>query len=343
MSQQLAERETTDVALSEKAQGYVRESRSKNTLRAYKAAWRHFKYYAEFGDLPPMFSKREAQKEHGLMCDAIDVKLPVDAGVIANYVSELAASGAKVKSIEAKVTSIGWAHRIHDELDPTVSEKVRSTMDGIRRAVGYNISKKEPATLAEIRAMVATLDKTARGKRDKALLLVGFAGAFRRSELVALKVADVTMNGKLTIQIRKSKTDQEGEGKVKTIPQLTDKSICPVQALRDWLDIGDIASGPVFRPIDQFGNVRNKAITAQSVALLVKSTAQAAGLDWRSFSGHSLRSGFINQALDAGASDSDITEQTHQTVATMRKYRQGSGVGASRAVLAAFGEQSTDG
>ncbi len=336
---QLIKSEPMGVVLSKKAQRYVRKSLSDNTLRAYRAAWRHFRYWVAFGELPPAFSKRKEQREHGLMCDAIVLDLPMDAGSIANYVAELAASGAKVKSIEAKVTAIGWAHRAHGELDPTVSEKVRATMDGIRRDVGYNISKKEPVELVEIRAMVATLDKTARGKRNKAILLVGFAGAFRRSELVALNVADVKINSRLTIKIRKSKTDQEGKGKEKFIPELADKSICPVQALQDWLDIGDIASGPIFRPIDRHGSVKNKAITAQSVALLVKATAKAAGLDWRSVSGHSLRSGFINQALNAGASDSDITDQTHQTVITMRKYRQSSGVGASRAVLAVFGEQ----
>jgi integrase len=318
MSKQLTTTEPTAVTLSDGARRYVRKSRAPNTLRTYKAAWREFEHFAG--------GRGESA-------------LPSTPETVIEYLVALADKGAKVSTIEVKLAAVAWAHRTAGQPDPTVYEAVKATLAGIRRELRRAPAKKEPATLAEITAMVGTLDAdTLKGKRDKALLLVGFAGAFRRSELVALDVADVRMNGKLQITVGQSKTDQEGVGLVKTIPAIGG-DICPVAALRDWLDTVDIRSGPVFRRLDRHGNVYADQLTSQSVALVVKEAARSAGLDWRAFSGHSLRSGFITEAMDAGASDSDIMEQTgHKSVAVMRDYRKSSGVGATRAVLAVFGE-----
>ena len=311
----------TGLVISDGAKRYVRKSKAANTLRAYKSCWREFESFASGRD---------------------ESSLPASPETVIEYLTSLADAGAKVNTIGVKLSAIVWAHRVAGHPDPTAYEVVRATMSGIRRALGVSPSKKEPATLAEIQAMVATLDTdTLKGKRDKALILVGFAGGFRRSELVALDVADVRTNGTLKVSVRKSKTDQAGEGQTKTIPAIGG-NLCPVAALQEWLDAANISSGAVFRRIDRHGHTHGR-LTAQSVALVIKDAAKAAGLDWRSFSGHSLRSGFITEAMDAGASDSDIMQQTgHVSERTMRGYRKNTGAGASRAVLAAFGKKTPE-
>lgn len=297
--------------LSEQAKQYVRKSRASNTLRTYATALREFIHYA--GDLP------------------------ASVETIAGYLADLANAGQRVATIEVKLAAIAYGHRVAELPDPTTDEAIKSVMAGIRRNLGCRPAKKEPAMLETIQVMIDTLDlETIKGRRDKALLLVGFAGAFRRSELVALDVTDLKRGDVLRITVRRSKTDQIGEGKIKTIP-VVGGDLCPVAALYAWLESADIASGPVFRRVDRHGNVYDR-LTAQSVALVVKATARAAGLDWRSFSGHSLRSGFITESVNAGANNADIIEQTGQTIQTMLDYRKDTGVGATRAVMAAFGQ-----
>lgn len=307
------------VELSDKAKRYARKSRADNTLRTYKAAWAEFEHYAAQQGEPAM---------------------PAGPGTVIEYIVALAEAGAKVSTISVKLAAIAWAHRAHAQPDPTVYEAVRAVMAGIRRDKRIAPQKKAPVTLDELRAMVGTLDpSTPAGKRDRALLLVGFAGAFRRSELVALDVADVRLNGTLKITVRQSKTDQDGAGMVKTIPAIDDPDLDPATAMRAWLDASGIKSGAVFRQIDRWGNLRESRLTSQSVALVVKNAAKRAGLDWRAFSGHSLRSGFITEAAGAGVESRDIMSQTgHKSEAVMRGYIQDAGKGASRAVRAAFGQ-----
>ncbi len=316
---ELTTREPDTLTISKSAKRYVQNTLADSTLRGYKTAWREFEHFAESRDEPA---------------------LPASPATVIEYLAALADSRAKMNTIRVKLAAIAWAHRIAGiDPPPTAAQAVKSTMKGIARTVGVAPSKKEPATLEELKAMIAGLPDTLRGKRNKALLLVGFAGAFRRSELVALDVEDIRLNGDLKIIVRRSKTDQEGKGQVKRLTELSDASVCPVRALRDWLDASGIRSGPVFRWVDKHGNVWARRLGAQSVALVVKDAAKAAGLDWRSFSGHSLRSGFVTDAMNAGASDSDIMEQTgHESSETMRSYRKSTGVGALRAVRAVFGE-----
>src|SRR3972149_1509554 len=178
------------------------------------------------------------------------------------------------------------------------------------------------------------------GKRARALLLSGFAGAFRRSELIGVDVADMHVNGKMTIRVRRSKTDQEGKGITKVIPPIDDAAIDPLRALREWLGAAGIKSGPVFRQIDRWGHVRDARLTSQSVALIVKTAAERAGLEPRQFAGHSLRSGFITEAASAGVEDRDIAAQTgHKSMIVLHGYIQDAGLGAMGAVKAAFGQR----
>jgi len=311
MSKELTTRATSDMTLSDGARRYVKHSRAANTVRTYSLALKEFVHYA--GDLP------------------------AQPAVVADYLVALAEKGAKVSTIEVKLAGIAYGHRTAGYPDPTVTEAVKAVMDGIRREHGQPPAKREPAGLAEVGAMVGVLGGSLADLRDKALLLVGLAGAFRRSELVHLDVEDLTRDGDLLhIMIRRSKTDQVGGGQVKTIPHLDGNELDPVGALYAWLESAGIASGAIFRRIDRHGHVHGR-LTAQSVALAVKRLARAAGLDWRRFSGHSLRSGFVTDALDGGASEADVMQQTgHLSDGVMRGYRASTGVGAARAVRIVF-------
>ena len=309
----------------ETAQRYAKKSRAVNTQRAYKAAWAEFTAWAA---------------ERG--ADA----LPAQPDTVIGYLTALAEAGAKAATIELKRSAIGAAHRTARQPDPTAAEDVRLVLAGIRRELGTRPSKKAPVTLGDLRLIVDALPAdTLAGKRDRALLLLGWAGAFRRSELVALDVADLHLNGEIKVTVKRSKTDQEGAGMVKTVPALADDpALDPVRAMRAYLDAADLRSGPIFRRVDRWGHLRAERLTGQAVSLILKAAAKAAGLDHRQFAGHSLRSGFITAAAMAGAESRDIMAQTgHTSEATMRGYIQDAGQGAKRATLAAFGQPSKDG
>jgi integrase len=193
-------------------------------------------------------------------------------------------------------------------------------MRGIRRTFGSARVRKAPAVAAKMLGMVATAPDGLAGLRDRALLLLGFAGAFRRSELVALDVADIqeTETG-LLVTIRHSKTDQEGQGV--TIAIARGDIACPVKALRAWLDAAGIEDGPLFRPINKGGAVAASRLTCRSVANFVKAYAAAAGFDASTFSGHSLRSGFLTSAAGKGASIFKMMDVSrHKSVDTLRAY-----------------------
>jgi len=310
---------TTDkpiILRSERSKKYARKSRSPRTLKLYGDAWREFEHFAAEHDEP---------------------SLPASPATVIDYLIALAEGGEsgkpqKVSTIEIKKAAIVYRHRIARLPDPTAYEEVKAVMSGIRRELGTAHTKKAPTLLDDIRKMVATLPDTTQGRRDRALLLVGFFGAFRRSELVALDVADVRINGVMQITVRRSKTDQEGKGQIKSFDRLADKSICPVAALADWLDAASIQSGPIFRRADRWGHVHER-MTSQSVALVVKAMAKRAGLDWRQFSGHSLRAGFVTQGVLNDASLLEIAEQTgHLSMDTLRGYARLAGRGALSAM-----------
>jgi site-specific recombinase XerD len=193
-------------------------------------------------------------------------------------------------------------------------------MRGIRRSQGAAATQKAPATAERIAAMLAAIPAaTLAGKRDRALLLLGFAGAFRRAELVALELADLAFEAEgLRIRIRRSKADQEGRGQEIAIPHGT--KLRPVAAVQDWLEAARIEAGPVFRRIDRHGRLLGP-LTAQSVALIVKRHAQAAGLDASLFAGHSLRAGFLTSAAETGADVLAMMEVSrHRRVETLQGY-----------------------
>lgn len=253
-------------------------------------------------------------------CDGKGVSaLPASPETVAAFLaSELKA--AKPSTLGRRIAAIRYAHKLAHLETPTDLEAVKATLRGIRRTFGGAKVRKAPAVAAKMLRMVAEAPDGLIGLRDRAVLLLGFAGAFRRSELVALDVADTaeTETG-LLVTIRRSKTDQEGEGI--TIAIARGDVACPARALRQWLDAAGIETGPIFRPINKAGTVAASRLTDRSVANIVKAYAGRAGFDADTFSGHSLRSGFLTSAAAKGASIFKMMDVSrHKSVETLRGY-----------------------
>ncbi len=205
---------------------------------------------------------------------------------------------------------------------PTHSPVVANTMKGIGRTLGTAPTQKAPAVTDDIRAMVEAADVGTIGARDRALVLLGFAGAFRRSELVALDVEDCEFSKDgLTVILRQSKTDQEGQGRKVGIPFGSNPETCPVRVLQAWMEEAAISAGPLFRPLNRHGQVKAGRLSGIDVARIVKKVAARAGLDAAKYAGHSLRAGHATSAAIAGASERSIMKQTgHRSVQMVRRY-----------------------
>lgn len=253
-------------------------------------------------------------------CDGKEVAaLPALAETVAAYLASQA-TAIRPSTLGRRVAAIRYAHKLAGLPTPTDAEAVRATLRGIRRTVGSTRDKKSPAIACKVLAMVSTAAPGIAGLRDRALLLVGFAGALRRSELVALDLADIepTPQG-MRVTIRKSKTDQEGEGA--TIAIVRGSQACPVQALADWISAAEIADGPIFRPINKAGAVSPERLTDRSVANIVKACAERTGHDPAKFSGHSLRSGFLTSAAGKSANIFKMMDVSrHKSVDSLRGY-----------------------
>ena len=253
-------------------------------------------------------------------CDARGVSaLPAAPETVAAYLAAQA-SISKASTLGRRIAAIRYAHKLASLPLPTDTEGVKATMRGIRRTYGSARVRKAPAVAGKMLGMVATAPDKLVGLRDRALLLVGFGGALRRSELVALDVADIaeTEIG-LLVTIRGSKTDQERAGV--TIAIARGDVACPAEALRKWLDAAGIESGPIFRPVDKADTVRSSRLTDRSVANIVKAYAARAGYDADTFSGHSLRAGFLTSAAGKGASIFKMIDVSrHKSVDTLRGY-----------------------
>lgn len=280
---------------------YVTAGRATSTRRAYRSDWRAFEAW----------------------CATRNVEaLPASPSAVALYATELAACGRKVATVERALAAVVAAHEAADLPSPRRSAAVRAVMAGIRRTHGVAPAQKAPILVEDLRRMLAVLPDTMKGARDRALLLVGFAGAFRRSELVALDVGDLLFGAEgLTVTIRRSKTDQEGEGRKLGIPMGSSPATCPVRALRSWLERAGITEGAVFLGMNRHGVTTGKRLSPADVARVVKAAAEAAGLDAARFSGHSLRAGLATAAAKAGKSERAIMGQTgHRSTAMVRRY-----------------------
>jgi site-specific recombinase XerD len=280
-------------------------AKAPNTLRAYRSDWADFTAWCE---------------RHGQRA------LPATGETVALYLSDLA-STAKVATLTRRMSAISQAHQVDDHESPIRSAAVRTLMAGIRRAKGTTPRQKAAAHIDTIRAMIGALDSSPLALRDRALLLAGFAGAFRRGELVSLDREDLEFSTKgVVVTLRRSKTDQEAEGRKVAIPYGSNLATCPVRALEAWLGwsrihTGQIHTGPLFRSINRHGKMQPCRLSDKTVARVVKKHAAQCGLDPEAFAGHSLCAGFATSAGRAGVEERDIMRQTgHRSTVMVRRY-----------------------
>jgi site-specific recombinase XerD len=279
------------------AAGYALGEKADATRRAYRADIRRFSTW----------------------CEAMGaIALPATPETVAAYLAALADLRLKVSTISRRAAAIAYAHKLAS-FEPPINESVKAVMRGVRRKLGTAQKGKAPATAAVVAKLVKRIPDDLSGKRDKALVLIGFAAALRRSELVALTLADVERapDG-IVLHVRRSKTDQDGQGDQIAVPN--GRKLKPVEALDVWLEAAAIRQGPIFRRVMKSGRLGH-ALTTQSVALIVKRWAKAARVDSDSFSGHSLRAGFVTSALEDGADLFKVMDITrHREVKTLKAY-----------------------
>lgn len=258
---------------------------------------------------------------------------PASPSLVTRYIADMVDEGKTIATIEQTVAAISFFHNIsgYENQDPTKNELVRLALKGARRTIGTAPAKKQPIRLPILRAIISGIDRSvAIGRRDAALILLGFAGAFRRSELVALDVADLSLTAAgdgrpaYEVIVRRGKTDQEAAGMTKGIfSAADDKGLCPVNALRDYLEYCNIESGPLFVRISKGKRIFNhERLSGRAVARILQRRAKNAGVEL-DVAGHSLRSGFITAAAEAGRTERSIQNQTgHKSVITLRGYIQ---------------------
>lgn len=282
-----------------RAAEFARASRSLATMRAYRSDWADFTGWCREAGLEPIPA------------------LPTTIGLyLAARAPEL-----KVATLRRRVASIAVAHRLDGHRLDTRHPAIADVLSGISRELGGRGQPKRAISVEELRAMLRRLPATVSGIRDRAILLIGFAGAFRRSELTALDIGDLNISSRgVAITVRRSKTDQQGLGATIGIPR-SRKATCPVAALEIWLAQDRITAGPVFRPVSRHSHVGSTRLSDESLARVVKDAAARIGLDPGKYAGHSLRRGFATSASAAGADLAQIMRQTrHRSVAVAMSY-----------------------
>jgi len=313
------------INLNARSRAYVEKSVAENTRRAYANAWKDFAHYCDF--------------------TAHTAPLPCAPQTIIDYLTRLADSGAAVSTIDQRIAAIAFMHRIGEFEDPTAHSAVRQLMSGIRRAraeLSSAVKQVAPITRDDLFLLIAALPDDLRGKRDKALLLVGFACARRESEIVALNVSDIEFTrAGMVVTIRRSKTDQTGEGRKKRVPRLSEENemICPVRAMRAWLTASEITAGALFRKVDRWGKVWAKGLNARAVEFIIKRSMSLIGRDASLYAGHSLRVGFTTQAGEDGSPLHEIMDVTdHKSMDMVRHYLRNQGLTTPRTIKRTLGE-----
>ena len=289
--------------LIEKARAYIHAAKSPATLRAYRTDFEDFTRFCQ---------------EHHL------AHLPATPTTVALYIADRAGS-LRSATITRRLTSITKAHQAAGfEASPASSHHfvVSETLKGIRRSIGTAQEGKAPLLTNDIRRIVGSCPETLLGLRDRALILVGFAGAFRRSELAAIDYANLTFTQDgLVIDLRRSKTDQEAAGRKVGIPFGKEAATCPVRALRRWLAASGLSSGAVFRGVNRHGRLSRSGLHKDCVGWILKRAAGRAGLKPGPLGGHSLRAGCVTQAAMNGVSERDIMRQTgHKSAEMLARY-----------------------
>ncbi|MDN5697804.1 MAG: tyrosine-type recombinase/integrase [Rubrobacter sp.] len=294
-------------ASARRARHYFDSARAPNTVKAYKSDLTDFETWAKV--------------------DAGGIStLPASPETVAVYIGELAGRGLKAATINRRLTAISVMHKAARVESPTEDQRVRDVLKGIRREHGSYQQGAAALLTSTIRRMILAMpddtDKEQKASaRDAALLLVGYAGAFRRSELASLRVKDVEFTEEgLTILLRRSKTDQEGRGLRKGLPYGSNRQTCPVRSLKAWLEVLGREEGALFCRIDRYGNIGD-GISDRAICDVVKKRARNAGLDPARYSGHSLRAGLATEAAAAGVPEKSIMRQGDwKNIATVMRY-----------------------
>ena len=296
----------TDIkSLQEETILNLRSSKAYNTVRAYKS---------DFNDF-------------GLFCTRNGFKsLPTQPKIVALYLTHLSTNEVKMSTIKRRLVSIGVIHKLKglylDTKHPSIVENVM----GIKRRKGSFQKGKKPLLINNLKQIIKVIDQEnyeeIKKIRDKTIILVGFSGGFRRNEIVSLDIDDLDfVNEGVRINLKRSKSDQFGEGSLKALPYFESSQYCPVKSLLNWIEISKIKSGPLFRRFIKGSKLSEKRLTDQTVALIVKEYLKLGGIDNRNYSGHSLRSGFATSAAESGAEERSIMAMTgHKTTGMVRRY-----------------------
>tara|TARA_Y100000816_G_scaffold91835_1_gene63481 strand:- start:5711 stop:6664 length:954 start_codon:yes stop_codon:yes gene_type:complete len=296
---------TTDLkSLHEATLNNLKSSKANNTLRAYRSDFRDFGAFCA---------------KHGL------VSLPSEPKIVSLYLTHLS-KNSKISTLRRRLVSISMVHKLKGHYLDTKHPIIVENLMGIRRVKGSIQKGKKPILLNHLKTIIEVIHnqniEDIKKFRDKSIILVGFGGGFRRNEIISIDHEDLEfVNEGLKITIKKSKTDQFGEGMIKGLPYFTNEFYCPISNLKKWLEISKINSGPIFRRFSKGSSLTDKRLTDQSVVLLIKKYLNLAGIDNENFAGHSLRSGFATVAAEAGADERSIMAMTgHKSTQMVRRY-----------------------
>ena len=296
---------TTDLkSLHEATLNNLKSSKSNNTLRAYKSDFKDFGAFCA---------------KHGLN------SLPTEPKIVSLYLTHLS-KNSKISTLRRRLVSISMVHKLKGHYLDTKHPIIVENLMGIRRVKGSVQKGKKPILINHLKLVINTINEKKveeiKKFRDKSLILIGFSGGFRRTELISIDYEDLEFVPEgLKISIRRSKTDQFGEGMIKGIPYFSNEIYCPIVNLKKWLDISKINSGPIFRRFSKGSSLTNTRLSDQSVVLLIKEYLNLAGIENKNFAGHSLRSGFATVAAESGADERSIMAMTgHKTTQMVRRY-----------------------
>ena len=296
----------TDIkALQEETLINLQSSKARNTVRAYKS---------DFSDF-------------GLFCAQNGFKsLPSEPKVVSLYLTHLSTKDAKMSTLKRRLVSIGLIHKLKGHYLDTKHPAIIENIMGIKRRKGSFQKAKKPLLINSLKKLINVIDQQKKEEikklRDRSIILIGFSGGFRRNEIVSLDYDDLDFVPEgLKLTIRRSKTDQFGEGFTKALPYFDSSQYCPVVSLKKLLDLSKIRSGPVFRRFSKGSKLSENRLTDQTVALLIKEYLNLAGIDSENFSGHSLRSGFATSAAESGVEERNIMAMTgHKSTEMVRRY-----------------------
>ena len=296
----------TDIkALQEETLLNLQSSKANNTVRAYKS---------DFNDF-------------GIFCAQNGFKsLPSDPKIVSLYLTHLSTKDAKMSTLKRRLVSIGVIHKLKGHYLDTKHPSIIENIMGIKRRKGSFQKAKKPILINSLKLIINAIDQQNKQEikkfRDRSIILIGFSGGFRRNEIVSLNYDDLDFVPEgLKINIKRSKTDQFGEGFTKALPYFDSSQYCPVISLKNWLGISKITSGPVFRRFLKGSKLSENRLTDQTVAILIKEYLNLAGINAKNYSGHSLRSGFATSAAESGVEERNIMAMTgHKSTEMVRRY-----------------------